>query len=648
MKRILSFFLTFCMLFGAVGLTASAEIIGQVIATDITAYIDEQPIESFNINDYTYVIAEDLRDYGFDVNWSEAQRSLRIYRKIDNQRWFMPAEKVNIKKSDVPRGSRVFDVYSTDIVTYMEDSPVNAYNVDGQTLVQIDELSRYGYFSYNDERREVKINMAAFDADSLYEQSAKESLSLPCDKIEGTITYSGDVENGQPNGYGRVTEQYEFTNGLASTDYYVYTAQFVNGEPNGPLYYYGKHIPYNGSDRRVREYYKFENYANGVLNGYNLQLTLLDSEPGYRTESIYQDGEISYSRITEYDAEYRYGYKVVQEGYLDALGNIIDYSQTEAGKIVSVNAGNDSGLVIDENGTLFGFGDTVFGKKTVPVKIDENVAFAAGDSAMVGSVIDGSGNLYYLYDKVVTYNNTDVPVAAQNVKAASDDFFLTNDGNLYIKPLDYNWTWYDQPTLLDTDVSAFSSHGRVILYQKSDGSVYYARITRPGTGWIDELDLSAPVKVFDNAKSISYNGRFLVVDENNALWGWSSQLYGTGYEGTVEDEIFTTKSPIKIADDVAYADNGSGFIAYIKTDGSLWAAPDATEPDGEMLFGLTEPVKLMDNVKTMSCGTGGYMLFVTEEGALYSWGENNYGRLGNGTAEDAQEPCLIENFYVIG
>ena len=161
---------------------------------------------------------------------------------------------------------------------------------------------------------------------------------------------------------------------------------------------------------------------------------------------------------------------------------------------------------------LFGFGETVRGTKTIPVKLDETVSFAAGDSAGLSSVIDREGNLYYLYDKLVTYNNTDVPVAAENVKAASDNFFLTSDGNLYEKPTDYNWTWYDQPKLIDSGVSSFSARGQMVLYLK-DNSVYYGRVERPGVSWNDGLTIPTPVKVFENAKSASLGSRFLVVDE---------------------------------------------------------------------------------------------------------------------------------------
>ena len=101
---------------------------------------------------------------------------------------------------------------------------------------------------------------------------------------------------------------------------------------------------------------------------------------------------------------------------------------------------------------------------------------------------------------------------------------------------------------------------------------------------------------------------------------------------------------IQIADDVAFANSGTGFLAYVKTDGSLWVMPDVTEPKGEMLFDLKEPVKLSENVKTISCG-GSFLLFATNDGRLFSWGKNSGGRLGNGSREDATEPFFIQNFY---
>ena len=52
----------------SVNALAPGDPIGWVLHTDIIAYINDTPIRSYNIGGYTYVIAEDLIGYGFDVN----------------------------------------------------------------------------------------------------------------------------------------------------------------------------------------------------------------------------------------------------------------------------------------------------------------------------------------------------------------------------------------------------------------------------------------------------------------------------------------------------------------------------------------------------------------------------------------------------
>lgn len=53
---------------------------GKVMSIDIIAYINNTPLKSYNVQDKTFVIAEDLKRYGFDVTWNEKDRSLTVTR----------------------------------------------------------------------------------------------------------------------------------------------------------------------------------------------------------------------------------------------------------------------------------------------------------------------------------------------------------------------------------------------------------------------------------------------------------------------------------------------------------------------------------------------------------------------------------------
>ena len=159
----------------------------------------------------------------------------------------------------------------------------------------IDELQKYGIFDYNDGTRSVRIDMAGFDEENLPDPSERQEIALSCEKDEGSITFSGDVTDGKPDGYGVISEHYEFTNGLKSTEDYYTSGDFSGNKRNGYIYYHGKKTPHNGSDRRVRDDYTIAYCTDGTIagrygdcmngiTGYYLNITKCDGVLASRTE----------------------------------------------------------------------------------------------------------------------------------------------------------------------------------------------------------------------------------------------------------------------------------------------------------------------------------------------------------------------------
>lgn len=637
------------------GTAAYADVIGEVLSTDITAYIDEQPIESFNINDYTYVIAEDLRGYGFNVDWDGEARTLTINRNRSADRNFMPMEKVNVKKSDVVMRAHAYDVYSTDIVTYLGGDTVNAYNVDGQTLIMIDELQKYGIFDYNDEKRSVKIDMAGFDEESFPPQSERAEISLDCEKEEGSITFSGEVTDGKPNGYGVIAEHYEFTNGLQSTEDYYTSGDFTGNKRNGYIYFHGTKTPHNGSDMRVRDYYtlayctdgtiagQYSDYAGNGVTGYYLSITECD---GVLASRIEKNG--TFKREITVDDTYRYGYRIDSEGYTDTTGSIIDYTKTETGKIVKVSGGTDTSYIVDDKGDLYGFGyiKDLGVEKEVPVKLASGIRdVCAGYFSNYISVIDTVGNMYYLDD--IRTKGADAPVIGRNVKKAGEYFFLTEDNKLYRRPVDDNSKIYDEPELIASNVADFSAESLKIMFTTTDGSLYNARFKydeNSGSAYLDEYDLSQPVKIAQSVSSFAVSNGYFIVDGDGILRGWNSPYYGTQYANA--DTIFKTKTPIAISYYVKDVANMGTFIASLKVDNGLYVGPNVLDDKEEALFGIKKETKIMDNVSSFSLGFG-YILAVKTDGTLWVWGRNNDGNLGISGVSIAEEPMQIADFYTL-
>lgn len=108
--------------------------LGPVYSTDIVAYVDGAPIRSYNIDGKTAIVLEDLREYGFDVEWDPIRWELRA---VATQR--PAAYPVYTPPADTS-GREAGTVYHTDIRTYFNGHVIRAYNIGGETAAAIEEL----------------------------------------------------------------------------------------------------------------------------------------------------------------------------------------------------------------------------------------------------------------------------------------------------------------------------------------------------------------------------------------------------------------------------------------------------------------------------------------------------------------------------
>lgn len=157
-------------------LTAAAlrvgEVVDHVLATDIRAFINGYEIPAYNIGGRLGVVAEDLADYGFSVEWNGEARTLAVYRSAGKA--FQPATMP--AREEKPIGTRLSPVLYTDIVTYLDGTVVDSFNIDGRTILYFSELARYGSYLYDND---VRMSMLAFRVQGF----DKVTLSALPDKI---------------------------------------------------------------------------------------------------------------------------------------------------------------------------------------------------------------------------------------------------------------------------------------------------------------------------------------------------------------------------------------------------------------------------------------------------------------------------------
>lgn len=131
------------------------DVVDHVLATDIRAFINGYEIPAYNIGGRLGVVAEDLADYGFTVEWNGDARTLAVNRTAGKA--FSPASMP--ARSEKPIGTRLSPVLYTDIVTYLDGNTVESFNIGGRTILYFSELARYGSYLYDND---VRMSMLAF------------------------------------------------------------------------------------------------------------------------------------------------------------------------------------------------------------------------------------------------------------------------------------------------------------------------------------------------------------------------------------------------------------------------------------------------------------------------------------------------------
>ena len=143
----------------AAAFAAPGDIAGNIYYTDIKTYIYHSPITSYNIGGRTVIDAEILNwHYGFDVYWYADTRRLEITDKGDefNSLQAMSGELVESAEGTV--GEVFGSYYETDIVTTLNGSPIESYNIGGRTFISAEAMRDFGYnVDWNESARTLTI-----------------------------------------------------------------------------------------------------------------------------------------------------------------------------------------------------------------------------------------------------------------------------------------------------------------------------------------------------------------------------------------------------------------------------------------------------------------------------------------------------------
>ena len=209
MKKILSFVLSAVMLCATL-LPAAAvpngTVVNHTLYTDIVAMIDGHPIRSYNVDNRTVIVAEDLRAYGFYAIWHAGERWLEVVRPVmENGEPLTPASYPAYVPA-LPAGMKVgmpaHDILATDIVTTVAGDTVESWNINGETCILFRDLERYGEVGFDAETRTALFTTEpckVFAGGHAVEQEVPEGWQtgsrMTADGMSVTFKVSGDADS---------------------------------------------------------------------------------------------------------------------------------------------------------------------------------------------------------------------------------------------------------------------------------------------------------------------------------------------------------------------------------------------------------------------------------------------------------------------
>ena len=340
-------------------------------------------------------------------------------------------------------------------------------------------------------------------------------------------------------------------------------------------------------------------------------------------------------------------------------------------------AGQNHVAVVKSDGTVWTWGGNRSGQlgnssttnQLTPVQVKGMTgvtALAAGSNHTVALKSDGTvwswgANVYGILGSG-TSTESSMPVQAKGldgVTAITAGFnhtvALKSDGTVWYWGRvwtgefdEYFMAYKSVPVQIDglTDVVSIGASGLAGWALKSDGTVW---------GW-QPIDLEAITQRGGVTAVVALAGgfrHFIALTRDGTVWTWGENARGQCGDGDTKyrDTPFQVKGLTGVtavdADSNMPEDNptGRGHSMALKRDGTVWTWGDnqyGQLGNGASMNQLT-PVQVVGIEGIVAIAAGGSCsAALGKDGRIWCWGSNKYGQLCNGTTKDSANPVQVK------